>query len=134
MEKKTKNKTTGGSDAKMSAGVGFGLGMLAALSAGAYYLYGTKEGSKKLVKIRGWVLKAKGEVMEKMENMKEVNEEKYNTLVENVMKKYKGVKSIDPKEVEALVSDLKKHWKNIKRHLNQTSKPKAKRKPATKKN
>jgi hypothetical protein len=54
--------------------VAMGLGALAALSAGAYFLYGTKEGAKKRVKIKGWMLKAKGEVLEKMEALKDVNE------------------------------------------------------------
>ena len=133
MEKITKSKVTKSNDGKVAAGIGLGIGMLAALSAGAYYLYGTKEGSKKRLKIRGWMLKAKGEVMEKMESLKEVNEETYNALVENVMKKYQSVKSIDPAEVKDMVNDLKKHWKNIKRHLDTTSKPKAKRKPVAKK-
>jgi hypothetical protein len=114
-------------------GIGMGLGMLAALSAGAYYLYGTKEGAKKRLKIRGWMLKAKGEVMDKMESLKEVNEEKYNALVDTVMKKYHGLKTIDPKEVEAMVSDLKKHWKNIERHLKEAGKPKSKKKSLAKK-
>ncbi len=114
--------------------VAVGVGMLAALSAGAYYLYGTKEGAQKRVKIRGWMLKAKGEVMEKMENLKEVNEDVYNTLVHTVMKKYEAVKNIDPKEVEELTSDLKKHWKNIKKHIDAaTKKPVAKAKGAIKK-
>lgn len=98
--------------------VGVGLGMIAALSAGAYYLYGTKEGAKKRVKIRGWMLKAKGEVMEKMESLKEVNEETYNALIQSVMKKYESLKNIDPIEVTELTNDMKKHWKNIKRHIN----------------
>lgn len=110
-----KNKTEKNTGTKIVVGVG--IGMLTALSAGAYYLYGTKEGAKKRLKIRGWVLKAKGEIMEKLENLKEVNEETYNTIVSSVMKKYQGVKSIDPAEVEALVLDLKKHWKNIKKHI-----------------
>jgi hypothetical protein len=126
-------KMTKSNDGKVAAGVGLGLGMLAALSAGAYYLYGTKEGAKKKLKIRGWMLKAKGEVMEKMESMKEVDENAYNALVESVMKKYESVKSIDPKEVTEMVSDLKKHWKNIKRHLDVAGKPRAKRKTTTKK-
>ncbi len=100
-----------------------GVGMLAALSAGAYYLYGTKEGAKKRIKVRGWMLKAKGEMMDKMESMKEMNEETYDKLVETVMKKYEAVKNIDPKEVQELTSDLKKHWKNIKRHLDAATKP-----------
>ena len=131
MEKKTKNKVTKNNDGKIATGVGLGIGMLAALSAGAYYLYGTKEGAKRRLRIRGWMLKAKGEIIEKMESLKEVNEKNYNALVENVMKKYQGVKNIDPAEVKALVSDLKKHWKNIKRHIDTAGKPK--RKPVTKK-
>lgn len=115
-------------DTTSKLAVGVGIGMLAALSAGAYYLYGTKEGAKKRLKIRGWVLKAKGEVMEKLENLKEVNEKTYNTVVAEVMKKYQGVKSIDKSEVDALVSDLKKHWGNIKKHLDTGSAPKKKAK------
>lgn len=97
--------------------VAMGLGALAALSAGAYFLYGTKEGAKKRVKIKGWMLKAKGEVLEKMEALKEVNEETYNKVLSTVMKKYEGLKNIDQAEVALLVSDLKKHWGSIKKHI-----------------
>jgi hypothetical protein len=125
MAKNTK-ETNGGAGAK--AVVAVGVGMLAALSAGAYYLYGTKEGAKKRIKMRGWMLKAKGEMMDKMESMKEMNEETYNNLIQTVMKKYEAVKNIDPKEVQELTSDLKKHWKNIKRHIDAAKKPVAKKK------
>lgn len=98
--------------------VGVGLGMLTALSAGAYYLYGTKEGAKKRAQIRGWALKAKGEVLEKLEGLKEVNEETYNDVIARVMKKYQGLKSLDQDEVAKLVGEMKKYWKNIKGNLN----------------
>lgn len=113
----------------VGAKVAAGVGMLAAVAAGAYFLYGTKEGANRRVKIRGWVLRAKGEVLEKMENLKELNEDTYNNLVHSVLKKYEGLKNIDKAEVEALVTDLKKHWRNIKRHLDDSgkTKPKAKR-------
>lgn len=106
-----------------------GLGALAALSAGAYFLYGTKEGAKKRVKIKGWMLKAKGEVLEKMESLKDVNEETYNKVLSTVMKKYEGLKNVDQAEVASLVSDLKKHWKSIKKHIDEATKTK----PAAKK-
>jgi hypothetical protein len=125
-----KNKSEN-NDTKIAVGVG--IGMLAALSAGAYYLYGTKEGAKKRVKIRGWVLKAKGEVMEKLENLKEVNEETYNNIITTITNKYKGVKSINPEEVESLVTDLKKHWKSIKKHIDGAGSQSAKKKTVTKK-
>ena len=44
--------------------------MLAAISAGAFYLCGTKEGAKRRVKVRGWGVKAKGEEWEKIEKKK----------------------------------------------------------------
>lgn len=99
-----------------------GLGILAASFAGAYYLYGTKDGAKKKAKIKGWMLKAKGEVLEKLENLKDVNEGSYYDLVSGVMKKYEAVKSIDKVELEKLGADLKKHWKNIKKHMDDGSK------------
>lgn len=99
-----------------------GLGILAASFAGAYYLYGTKDGAKKKEKIKGWMLKAKGEVLEKLENLKDVNESTYNELVATVMKKYYGIKSIDKSELDKLAADLKKHWKNIKKHIDQGEK------------
>ncbi len=107
-----------------------GIGALAALSAGAYFLYGTKEGAKKRVKIKGWMLKAKGEVLEKMEALKEVNEETYNKVLSTVMKKYEGLKNIDQAEVALMMTDLKKHWSSIKKHIDVATKAK---KPAARK-
>jgi hypothetical protein len=105
-----------------------GIGALAALAAGAYFLYGTKDGAKKRVKIKGWMLKAKGEVMEKLEDLKDVDEASYNAVVDSVMKKYEGMKEAEKPEVIALFMDIKKHWKNIKKHLGDTKKPVTKKK------
>ncbi len=114
--------------------IAVGIGALAALSAGAYFLYGTKEGAKKRVKIKGWMLKAKGEVLEKMEALKEVNEETYNKVLSTVMSKYQGLKNIDQAEVAVMMADLKKHWGSIKKHIDSaTKKPVAKKKTVAKK-
>lgn len=113
MSEKNKIKSNG---SKTPAAL-MGLGILAASFAGAYYLYGTKDGAKKKAKIKGWMLKAKGEVLEKLENLKDVNEDIYYGLVTNVINKYQSVKNIDKGELEELGADLKKHWKNIKKHI-----------------
>ena len=113
MSEKNKVKSNG---SKTPAAL-MGLGILAASFAGAYYLYGTKDGAKKKAKIKGWMLKAKGEVLEKLENLKDVNEDIYYGLVTNVINKYQSVKNIDKGELEELGADLKKHWKNIKKHI-----------------
>lgn len=101
----------------MGKKVKLGAGLIAAAAAGAYYLFGTKDGGKKRKELRGWMLKVKGEVMDKMEDMKDVSEEKYNKLIETTVTKYSKSKKVGKKEAEALKKDLLKHWKNIKREL-----------------
>ncbi len=114
MKKETNNNAT-------IAGVG--AGVLVTLAA-AYFLYGSKDAPKNRKVIKGWMLKAKGEVLEKFENLKEVNEDRYYAVVDTVMNKYKMLKSLDPNEVMSLASDLKRHWKNIKADLTTTKAPK----------
>jgi len=97
--------------------------MLAALatvaaSAGAYFLYGSKDAQKNRKMVKGWALKAKGEVMEKIEMLKgELTEENYNKIVDTVLLKYQNVKTSTQDEVLELGGELKSHWKNIKKHL-----------------
>ncbi len=103
-------------------GIGLATGAAAAALAGVYYLYGTKAGAKQRVKIKGWMLKAKGEVLEQMEKMKKIDEKTYHAVVEGVTKQYKKIKRIDPKEVVALANDLKRHWKNIEAQIKKVKK------------
>jgi hypothetical protein len=117
----------GGNQAK----VGLGIGLAAAAIAGAYYLYGTKEGAKRRTKIQGWTLRAKGEVLERLENLKDVNEDAYNNIVDTVTERYKKVKGVDVAELALLAQDLKKHWTSIRRQMQASNAPK--KKPAAKK-
>ncbi len=112
----------------MTAEVSIGLvaGVTAAALAGAYYLYG-KGGAKRRAKIKGWMLKAKGEVLEELEKIKRMDEKAYHAAVDGVMKRYKKIKRIDPKEVVALANDLKKHWKNIEAQIKKVKKGGSKR-------
>lgn len=123
--------------AQKSDGHGLEIGLaLAGIAtvAGAVFLYGTDAGKKKRKDIKGWMLKAKGEVVEKLEKVKDVNEEAYHKIVDTVAAKYKAVKSIAPEELAEVVDDLKKSWKHIAR-VAKAKAPKKKvaaRKPATK--
>ena len=78
--------------------------------AGALFLYGTDEGKKTKKKIKGWTLKAKGEVLEKIESIKDIDKEKYIKIVDSVIEKYKGKVQDSEVEIESLAKDLKKHW------------------------
>lgn len=119
----TKTKATG---IGTKVAVGAGLAAVAAFAAAGYFLYG-KDGAKNRKKVRGWMLKAKGEVLEGVEKLKEVTEEQYAAIVDKVSAKYAGLKNIDSKELEAMVRELRGHWKNIKRSITPAPKKKTKK-------
>lgn len=99
------------------SGVGFALTAIAA-AAGAYFLYGSKDAKKNRKVVKGWALKAKGEVLEKIELAKEeLTEENYHKIVDTVAGKYEKVKNTSADEISEFGKELKSHWKSIKKHL-----------------
>ncbi len=96
---------------------GAGLVAMVAAAAGAYFLYGSKNAAKNRQKVRSWSLKAKGEILEKLENLKEINEEAYHKIVSEVSDKYQTLKKIDKKDVDKFVKELKGHWKGIAKDI-----------------
>lgn len=106
MKKESQVKNVG----KMVA-VGAGI---AALSAAAYVLFGP-EGKKNRKAIRGWAIKMKGEVIEKLENAKEITEPVYHDIVNKVSEKYAKIKNVNPQELTKAAEDLRKQWKNMVR-------------------
>lgn len=111
----------------VAGGLGLAAASVAAI-AGGYLLYGSKDATKNRKKVKGWMLKAKGEILEKIEDMEEISEDKYHEIVEMVSKKYSGLKNVDAADLMALTNDAKKHWKVIHTKLA----PKAKKAPAKK--
>ncbi len=106
-----------------------GLAALAAAAAGAYYFYGSKHSARHRRKMKSWAVKARGEVMERIENMKDLTKESYDTAISQVMDKYKKVKNIPPGELALLAKEMKGHWDRISRHAS----PAPARKPAKRK-
>lgn len=98
-----------GSSAGKMVAVGAGL---AALSAAGYFLFGPN-GDKNRKKARGWMLKMKGEIVEKMEMAKEMSEPVYHQIVDTVATQYAKTGNATKEEVAELAKDLKKHWKLI---------------------
>ncbi len=112
------------------AGLGLGLAALAAAAAGAYYFYG-KDGAKRRQNLKGWMVKAKGEVMDKLENLSEISQETYQEAISDVLDKYKKLKKASPAELAAFAKELKGHWGAIKGDLDKAtkkSKPRSKSK------
>lgn len=114
----TSNKKKGGAAV---VGVGLGVAVVSALALGTYLLYG-EQGAKNRKKAKAWMLKAKGEVLEEVEGLKEMSLEAYESLVHAVMGKYAKMKDVDAEDLEKLVKELKAYGKKLT----------AKKKPAKK--
>ncbi len=105
---KKNNNKKGISTAKVAA-IGAGV---AALAAATYYFFGP-EGKKNRNSAKGWMIKMKGEIVDKMEDAKEMTEGLYNKIVDGVAEKYlKGGKATSD-EVRSFVNMLKSQWKGI---------------------
>lgn len=109
-----------------ASGLGaLGLAAVAA-AAGAYYFYG-KNGKKHRKHLSSWVVKAKGEVMEQIEQAQKISQKTYNRTVADVLKKYKKLKHVTPAELADVASELRGHWKGIKAEFDRfNSKPASK--------
>jgi hypothetical protein len=102
--KKSKNN----SGAKILA-VGAGA---VALAAAGYYLFGPNA-QKNRKNIKGWMIKMKGEIVEKLEMAKEISEPIYQQIVDAAAAKYLTAGSIAKEDVQRLAGELKKQWKSI---------------------
>lgn len=102
---KTKNKV-----------LGAGIGLAALAAAGTYFLYG-KRGAKNREAIAGWALQMKGEVLEKMENLRDINQEAYNELVDETAARYGRVKRVSASELKHITTELKSAWSHIGKQL-----------------
>ncbi len=95
---------------------GVGIGMAALAAAGTYFLYG-KKGAKNRAKISGWMLKMKGEVLEKMENLPKLDQEAYHKLVDASAARYGRVKNTSASELKIVTADMKRAWTHIGKQL-----------------
>ena len=122
----TSKKTEKKSDTLKYTAIGMSL---ASLAAGAYFFFGPK-GKKHQKHAKAWVIKMKGDIVEKLESTKEVTEPLYNTIIDTVAAKYKKNIKNSEEDIIEIVDDLKKQWKN----LNKATKTKTstKKKTATK--
>lgn len=93
----------------VAAGAGF-----AALAAGAYFFFGP-EGKKHQKKMKGWMVRMKGEVLERMEEAQEFSQPIYNEIVDAVAKTQAVAGKVPKAEILALAEDLKRQWRTISR-------------------
>jgi gas vesicle protein len=115
--KKSENKKEVNGAAKKShaVGVGIGLGTAAVAAAGAFFLYGSKSAAKNRKQVKSWALKAKAEVLEKLEDASEMTQTEYDQLIKSVSGAYTGAKNASKKDIMEFSKEMKDHWKSIEK-------------------
>ncbi len=96
--------------------IGAGIALTAIAAAATYFLTG-KRGVENRAKISAWTLKMKGEVLEKMKSMKDVNKEAYYALVDEVSERYERVGKVSAAEMKNLTKELKNAWAHISKEI-----------------
>ncbi len=111
-EQKKDSNVSAGAIAAVSAGV-------LALAAGSYYFFGP-EGKKNRGSLKGWMIKMKGDIVEKMEGAKDLSESVYNKIVDTVAAKFAKGSQVAEEDIRMFAETLKRQWKGI----NKTAAPK----------
>lgn len=112
MAKKTNND--GLSDGQ-KIGIGVGITAAVAAAAGSYFLYGSKSAAKNRKTVKSWALKAKSEVLERIEQAKEMTQDEYNQVIGAVTAAYAGAQNVSKTELAAFTKEMKEHWKTIEK-------------------
>jgi len=96
-----------------AVGIGVGITAAAVAAAGAFFLYGSKNAAKNRKAVKSWTLKAKAEVLEKIEQAKDMSKEEYEQLIDTVSGAYKDVKNASKVDLSIFKKEMKEHWTNI---------------------
>lgn len=101
-------------DKKKAIGTGIGIAALAAI--GTYFLAG-KRGVRNREAIKGWTLKMKGEVLEKVEKVKQLDKDDYEKIVDEVAERYGKLEKVGAAELKRLTAEMKKAWEHIRKEM-----------------
>lgn len=114
--------------------IGVGLTAAAVAAAGAYFLYGSKDAEKNRAAVKSWALKAKAEVLEKLEDAKKMTRAEYEEVVAAAVGAYSGAKSVTKKDIASFTAEMMEHWEALETSVSKVKKSakKAAKKTATK--
>ena len=98
----------------MVVGVAAGATAAAAIAAaGAYWLYGSPDAAKHRKSVRSHMLRARAEVLEAVEKMKDVDKQKYLDIVAAVVKRYSTKAGVTAEEIAQMTKDLTGTWQHM---------------------
>lgn len=99
---------------KKSGKIMGGIGIAALAAAGAYFL-GGKRGARNREAIKGWSLKMKGDILDKVESMKKIDRDTYLRLVDKVADRYAKMETISGDELRHITVELKNAWNQVEK-------------------
>ncbi len=112
----TKNAKSMSGKSMVAIGAG-----VAALATASYYFFGPKGKSHRKT-MNGWMIKLKGEIIEKIEDVKELTEPIYHEIVDASIASYDTTKKVGKKELKVFADDLKAQWKDIVKEIKYSKK------------
>lgn len=114
--KKIQKTVKGGSTSVAKVSIGIGLTAAAVAAAGAYFLLGSKHAAQNRKKMKGWTLKAKGEVLEALEKAEQIGAKEYESLVNTASKAYGTVERASKGEIKDFKSEMLTHWEKLQKN------------------
>lgn len=109
----TKKKTDTGLSGGEKVGIGVALSAAAIAAAGSYFLYASPNAAKNRKKVKGWSLKAKGEVLEAMEKAGKMTADEYQSLLDGVVAGYAQMKSASKADLGEFKKEMMANWQKI---------------------
>ncbi len=102
---------------KSGVGTAVEVGVAAAISAaavaGAYWFYGAEHAQKNRKQVKSWMLKARAEALERLEQIAEVDKKVYAQVVDEVASRYSAVDGATSADIAQIQRDLKSAWQHV---------------------
>jgi hypothetical protein len=102
--------------------IGIGLTAAAVAAAGAYFLYGSKNAEQNRKTIKSWALKAKADVLEKLEDAKKMSREEFEEVVQTAAGAYAGAKTASKKDLKEFAAEMMEHWDALEQSVGKQKK------------
>jgi len=96
--------------------LGAGIGLAAVAAAGTFLLTG-KRGAKNRERVAEWAIQFNREVNDKVKDLKDLNQQAYNQLVDETAERYARVKRVGASEMAHISTEVKNAWSHIGKQL-----------------
>lgn len=123
----SKHLTTG-----EKVGIGVALTAAAAGALGAYFLTGSKHAAQNRKLVKSWMLKAKADILERIEEAKNMTAEEFSDLIDTVSAGYAAAQKVSRRDMSEFKDEMVAHWKKLEREAMKLRKAKAAQKTAKK--